>query len=477
MKKIAGIAVVFGLLNVCSLTNASIVTKSTLDDQKSVEVTVYNSNLGLIKDVRHIQLPKGISELRFMDVAAYIQPETVRAKSLNQPHQFMVMEQNYEYDLMNPSKLLDKYVGKEIKLLKENMYQDTKQIVTAKLLSNNNNQPIYEIDGEIYIGNHGAPILPEIPENLIAKPTLMWMVDSRTSKNNELEVSYLTSNLSWKADYVLVLDREDKQGDITGWVTIDNRSGTTYKDAALKLVAGEVNVVQRAEYRRRKVMMEIDGALGASAPAFQEKGFFEYHIYDLQRKTTLKDNQKKQINLLEADGFKVEKEYLVYGNKTYYNRKYREQNPKQPVNVNVKFENAKENKLGMPLPKGIIRLYKEDDEGKLQFIGSNNIDHTPKDEEVSLKVGEAFDIVAERKQTDFRQITTRLHESEWEVKLKNHKEEPVVVSIVEPVYGNWAVINSSHPYKKIDAFTLRFDVPVEKDGEVSVRYRIRVGLQ
>ena len=180
--------------------------------------------------------------------------------------------------------------------------------------------------------------------------------------------------------------------------------------------------------------------------------------------------------MLEATGAKIQKELLVYGIRSYFTRLYRGQTPKQTVNVYVKFENTKENSLGMPLPAGIMRLYKQDDEGSLQFIGEDRIDHTPKDEEVSLKIGEAFDVVAERIQTDFKKITTRLHESEWEVTLRNHKEEDVKVGIVEPLYGNWTVISNSHPYEKIDAFTIRFNIDVPKDKEVKVKYRIRVGL-
>ena len=219
----------------------------------------------------------------------------------------------------------------------------------------------------------------------------------------------------------------------------------------------------------------MDMALGA--PQFEEKSFFEYHIYDLQRPTIIKDNQIKQVSLLEAVGIKAQKELLVYGVQSYFFSRYREQNPKQPVAVYVKFRNAKDNNLGMPLPAGIMRLYKQDGDGKLQFIGEDAIKHTPKDEEIKLKIGEAFDVVAERIQTDYKQVTTRLHESEWEVTLRNHKDNDITVGIIEPLYGNWQVISNSHPYKKLDAFTVRFDVPVVKDGETKVRYRVRVGLE
>jgi len=450
------------------------VSKSTVDDQVAVQVTVYNSNLGLIKDTREIALPLGEGELRFMDVASHIMPVTVHTKSLNRPDDFSVLEQNYEYDLMNANKLLDKYVGKKIKLMDWNEFQDRKEVVEATLLSNNQGQ-IYKINDEIYLGHPGYKVLPEIPENLIAKPTLMWLYDNNSKKPHELEVSYLTKNITWKADYVVVLNKDDTSADISGWVSLDNRSGATYKNAALKLVAGEVH---RAKERMREDWIRNYTELRkeASAPQFKEKPFFEYHIYDLQRKTTIKDKQTKQVSLFEAIDAQIQKELLVYGMKGYFTRRYRGQNPKQPVDVYIKFLNSQDNSLGMPLPAGIMRLYKQDSDKSLQFIGEDRIEHTPKDEEVRLKVGEMFDVVAERIQTDYRQITTRLHESEWEITLRNHKKEDITVGIVEPLFGNWVVISNNYPYKKVDAFTIRFDVTVPKDGEVKVKYRIKVGL-
>jgi hypothetical protein len=448
------------------------VSKSTIDDQVAVEVTVYNKNLGLIKDTRNVELPLGEGELRFMDVASHIMPVTVHAKSLNYPDDFSVLEQNYEYDLMNANKLLDKYVGKKIKIIVWNEFQDRKEVVEATLLSNNQDQ-IYKINDEIFLGHPGIKVLPELPENLIAKPTLTWLYDNKSKIAHNLEVSYLTNNISWKADYVVVLNKDDTSADISGWVTLDNKSGATYNNARLKLIAGDVHRVME-EYEDRVYMMkEMERA---AAPQFEEKAFFEYHIYDLQRRTTIKDKQTKQVSLLEATGAEVQKELLVYGIKSYFTRLYRGQTPKQTVNVYVKFKNTKDNNLGRPLPAGIMRLYKRDDEESLQFIGEDRIDHTPKDEEVRLKIGEAFDVVAERIQTDFKQITTRLHESEWEITLRNHKEEDVKVGIVEPLYGNWTVLSNSHPYKKIDAFTIRFDIEVPKDQEVKIKYRVRVGL-
>lgn len=451
------------------------VKKSTIDDQKSVEVSVYNTNLALIKDVRSLNLPKGRGELRFVDVAADINPVTVHVKALGAENALRVLEQNYEYDLMDRNKLLDKYVGKNIQLLETNQYQDRKELIDAELLSNNANQQIYRINGKIYLGHYGIPVLPEIPDNLIAKPTLTWLYDN-LAKVNDVEVSYLTTGMSWKADYVLVVDTEDTLADLSGWVSIDNKSGAAYQDAKLKLIAGEINQVTPQNNLRGMPSLTLSAGMALPDEEFIEQGFFEYHIYDLQRPTTLKDNQTKQISLLEQNGINIKKEYLMYGIETYWNQSYNEQLLKQPVNVYIKFKNEKTNKLGMPLPKGIIRLYKQGQAKSLQFIGEDNIEHTPKDEEIKLKVGEAFDIVAEQKQTDYKRITTNLSESRWEIKLKNHKEEDATVGVIIPVFGSWEMIESSQPYTKVDAHTIRFDCPVAKDKEVTVTYTIRVGV-
>lgn len=451
--------------------SAGTAIKSTDQDQKSVEVTVYNSNLGLIKDTRLIDIPTGNGELRFMDVAASILPVTVHVSPQKGPGDFTVLEQNYEYDLMNADKLLDKYVGKEIKIIDWNRYHDRKDVIQAELLSNNDGQ-VYRIDGEIYLGHTGFKVLPELPENLIAKPTLTWLYENTKQSPCTLEVSYLTGNISWEADYIMVLNEDDRKADLSGWVTIDNRSGAGYREATLKLIAGEIHRAEEGG-RDRAVLAEM---VAKAAPQFEEKAFFEYHIYDLQRKTTIKDRQTKQIRLFEAADVSVEKELLVYGSTGYFTRQYREKNPEQPVAVYVFFQNSSQNNLGIPLPEGTIRLYKKDTTGSQQFIGEDRIRHTPKDEKVRLKVGEAFDVVAERSQTDFQQKTSQLFESQWEVKVRNHKKEAVIVGLIEPLYGNWSILRSSHSYRKLDAFTVRFDVTVPADGEVTVTYRVRVGL-
>ena len=448
------------------------VSESTADDQINVEVAVYNNNIGLIKETRKLTLPSGRGELRFMGVASHIMPVTVHVSSLNFPNNFSVVEQNYEYDLINADKLLDKYVGKKIKIVVWNEYQDRKETVEAILLSNNNGQ-IYKINNEIFIGHPGIKVLSNIPDDLIAKPTLTWLYDNSTTNEHNLEVSYLTNNLGWKADYVVVLSEDDTSGNISGWVTLDNKSGATYKNAHLKLIAGDVNRVTDVSGNKVVMMSHMERRL---TPQFEEKPFFEYHIYDLQRETTIKDKQTKQVSLLEAAGVKIQKVFLVEGSQGIFTRYYQRNNSKQPVNVYIKFMNTEENNLAKPIPEGIMRLYKKDSEGSQLFIGEDRIDHTSVGEEISLKIGEAFDVIAERVQTDYKQISKGLHESEWEITLKNHKDVDVIVNIIEPLTGNWSVINNSHPYTKKDAFTINFDIPVPKDKEVKVKYRLQIGL-
>ncbi len=445
---------------------------SSIDAQDAVEVTVYNSNIGLVKDSRHIKLEAGEGELRFMDVASQIMPQTVHVQPADASADFSVLEQNYEYDLMNSAKLLDKYIGRKIKLLTINQMQDKKEIVDAEVLSNNNG-PIYKINNEIYLGHPGYQILPEIPEDLIAQPTLTWTYNSRSKGVKNVKVSYLTSGINWKADYVMVVNKDDNQAGLSGWVTLDNQSGTAYKKAKLKLVAGEINRVNDNVYARRPAMRAANLELMGAKAQFQEESFFEYHIYDLQRPTTIKNNQSKQLNLLEASGIKINKEFIVRGEQNYYWGNYGAQSLKPAVNVYLKFKNSKENNLGMPLPAGTIRLYKEDAQKSLQFIGEDVIKHTPKDEDLEVKVGEAFDLVAERKQMNFQQDSNS-YDTDWEIILRNHKDSDVRIAVVEPLYGDWKIFNNSVPYKKIDANSIRFDVDVPKGKEVKFTYQVRV---
>jgi len=448
------------------------VLSTGLEDQTGVALTIYNVNLGLVKDQREIKLAKGTGDLRFMDVASQIIPTSVHIKSLVDPESLQVLEQNYEYDLLNPQKLLDKYVGKEVKLYYKNPYTEREEIVTATLLSNNGG-PIFKIGDEITFGHPGRIIFPGVPENLISKPTLVWLMENSLSKAQKVEASYLTNGINWRADYVVTLNDKDDKADLSGWVTIDNRSGATYKNAKLKLVAGDVNRV-KDEYEYKDKMLRLAEVASKAAPQFKEEEFFEYHIYTLQRPSTIKENQTKQISLINADNIPVKKELLYHGARYYYYNQHGEVITNQKVGVFVEIANKKENNLGIPLPKGTVRVYKHDKEGSLQFVGEDSIDHTPKDEKVRVKLGDAFDVVGSRKQTDWKKIAYDTYEASFEISLRNHKKEDVVVRVVEPIPGDWKILNSSHEYAKTEAFTAEFNIPVPKDKETKLTYRVRM---
>jgi len=443
---------------------------SSLDDQEEVSVTVYNSNLGLVKDTRQIHLPSGLTNLKFTGVAAQIMPQTVHIQSMTDPGGLEVLEQNYQYDLLTPEKLIEKFVGQEIKVLKDGIE------VPVTILSANNGL-VYRMGNRIFTDRGGYPgqlIFPSIPENLIPKPTLVWRLDNRNERPQKLEATYLTQGINWKADYVMVLDKEDHRADLTGWVTLDNKSGTGYRDAKLKLVAGDVNrVIDQVGYMAAGRALE-DVAAKAAAPPFSEQAFFEYHLYTLQRPTTIKDNETKQVTLLASNQIPVTKRFLYYGAQNYYRTPYGVPVSNQKVGVYVELANKAENHLGMPLPKGTVRVYKSDGDGSLQFVGEDRIDHTPKDETIKIKMGEAFDIVAERKQTEWRKLGDDLYEVAFEVSLRNHKDSPVTVSVIEPIPGDWEILKTTHEYRKIEAHTVQFDIPVKKNGEAKLQYRVRM---
>ncbi|HWR57836.1 MAG TPA: DUF4139 domain-containing protein, partial [Thermodesulfovibrionales bacterium] len=288
-----------------------------------------------------------------------------------------------------------------------------------------------------------------------------------------VEASYLTNGINWRADYVVTLNDKDDKADLSGWVTIDNKSGATYRDAKIKLVAGDVNRVKdQVVYEQR--MMKVAAAAAKPAPQFKEEEFFEYHIYTLQRPATVKENQTKQISLVNADDIKVKKELVYYGAQYYYRSSYGESISNQKVGVYVEIANKKEDNLGMPLPKGTVRVYKHDSEGSLQFVGEDSIDHTPKDEKIRVKLGDAFDVVGTRKQTDWKKIAYDTYEAAFEVSLRNHKKEDVVVRVIEPVPGEWTMLNASHDHKKTEASIAEFSIPVPKDKETKLTYRVRM---
>jgi hypothetical protein len=443
--------------------------RSGAEDRESVAITVYNQDFGLVREVREIPFARGLLRLEYGDVAASIQTETVHIRPLTGGRPLRVLEQNYQYDLLNPQKLLEKYVGRSVTVYRWNPESERDEPVQAEVLSVNGG-PILRIGDEITFNYPGRFAFPELPDNLIAEPTLVWLLDSGADRQR-LEVSYLAGSLNWKADYVMVIDENDRLGDLTGWVTLTNQSGATYENAQLKLVAGDV---QRVDERDEMMRMAVLAAAEPEGRAFAEEAFFEYHLYTLNRPTTLRNNEQKQVTLLEAPGFAVDKHLIFYGAAHYYRSQYGLVASNQKVAVFLDFQNSEENNLGMPLPAGVVRVYKEDSSGAQQFIGEDRIAHTPRDEKVRIRMGDAFDVVGDRRQMSWSALGSCISESSWEIHLRNHKDGDVAVEVVEPIGGEWTILSSTHEWVKLDAHTFKFDVQIPARGEEKITYRVRV---
>ena len=448
---------------------------TTLDDQAELSVTVYNSDIALVRDVRNLKLPAGSFDLQFKDIAATVNPATVHFRSLTEPAALGVLEQNYEYDLLEPDKLLRKYVGREITLVRTRQEGgSTREEEVRALLLSYNNGPVWQIGKEIVTGLHADHIrFPELPGNLYSRPTLIWTLQNSGASAHRVEASYLAGKLAWNADYVLTVGRDDKAADLDGWVTLTNGSGTAFNNARLQLVAGDLNRV-RQQLEQRMEMADSMKAR-AAAPAMQQEAFSDYHLYTLRRRTSINNNETKQVSMLTGTGVPTLKRYVVNGQAYYYRNAQHPGAPlKDMVQVFYQFKNEQKGGLGMPMPAGTIRVYQADSKGGVQFVGEDRITHTPKDETINIKIGNAFDVVCERKQTDFRKIATNVYELEYEVTLRNHKDSPVSVEVNEPIGGTWEMLHASHKWTKTDAWAAQFTVPVAVDGASTLKYRVRI---
>ena len=451
---------------------------SSLDDQVDLAITVYNSDIALVRDVRNLELPKGTFDLSFMDIAATVNPATVHFRSLTEPTRVSVLEQNYEYDLLEPDKLLRKYVGRDVTLVRTRQVGGTTQEeeIRARLISYNT-QPVWRIGNEIVTGLHADHIrFPELPDSLYTRPTLIWTLDNAGNTRHRVEAKYLAGKLSWNADYVLTVARDDKAGDIDGWVTLTNGSGTAFKNAKLQLVAGELNRVRKALEERLSAADSMSRREMAAAPAMTQEAFSDYHLYTLGRKTSINNNETKQVSMLAGTGFPIVKRYVVNGRSFYYHNVNRPGAPiKDDVEVFYQFKNDEKQGLGMPMPAGTVRVYQADSTGGVQFVGEDRIGHTPKDEVLNLKIGHAFDIVCERTQVDFQKITSNTYEVEYAVTLRNRKTTPVTVEVNEPIgAATWRMLHATHKWAKTAAFAAQFTVPVDAGAEAVLKFRVRV---
>jgi hypothetical protein len=446
---------------------------STLNDQTDLALTVYNSDIALVRDVRNVQLPSGTFDLSFMDIAATVNPATVHFRSLTEPANVDVLEQNYEYDLLDPEKLLHKYVGRDVTLVQTRTENGTTQQeeVKAHLLSFNG-APVWRIGNEIVTGMRADHMrFPELPANLYTHPTLIWTLQNRGAARHRVETSYLAGKLAWNADYVLTVGRDDKAADLDGWVTLTNGSGTSFRNANLQLVAGDLNRVRQEIDDMR--MKSVAGS-AARAPQMSQETFSDYHLYTLERKTSINNAETKQVSMLSGSDVPVRKRYVVDGQAFYYRNGRHPGAPiKDVVQVYYQFRNEQKSGLGMPMPAGTVRVYQADLHGGVQFVGEDAISHTPKDETLNLKIGHAFDVVCERKQVDFQQLSSSVYEFEYEITLRNHKSTAITVEVNEPIGGTWRMLQSSHQWNKTDAWAAQFTVPVPVDGTAVLKYRTR----
>lgn len=498
------IAVLLPLL--CGLAGATLEAQTkqpaSAGDRTAVDLTIYNQNLSLIREERALTLPRGTSHVIIPDIPATIDGTSLHFISLTDPLAVHVLEQNYQYDLVHQAKLLEKYLGKEVEFVRTDPETKKEFSVVGKLLATGYlQQPYYgggaptyatsggmvvEINGKIEINPAGRLVLPSLPEGLIIKPQLEWMVTNTREGAQKAEISYLAGQLSWICNYVALLGKNDDKLDMTGWVTVTNNSGTAFKNAGLKLVAGDVNLVQEAMGGPMRMMKNALANEAAPPPQFKQTDLFEYKLYSLQRRTDINNNETKQIELTSGKNIASRKVFIYDGFadqwRIYYNNfSYRAQGSfgqesSAKVGVFVTFKNDEKSGLGIPLPKGKVRVYKRDDDGKEQFIGEDQIDHTPKDEEVKLYLGNAFDIVGERAQKDFKSIAAgRVVEETMEIKVRNHKTTPVEVQVYEHPWrwSQWEIVKANKEWTKVDQSTLKFPVKIEPDGEITVNYTIR----
>ncbi|MBZ5507385.1 MAG: hypothetical protein LAO78_18145 [Acidobacteriia bacterium] len=484
--------------------------KSSNSHDDSAALTVYNQSFAVVRQTLPLDLKSGTNQLEITDITSHLEPDSVILRDLKSGRDLRILEQNYRSDVASQGRLLALYEGKTIEFLVTDK-DGNRRLMPGKIIRSGytphyeaysgydqqyrqaqqayvaagNGEPIIEIDGKLQFGLPGQPVFPALSNDTILKPTLSWLLQSDRPGNTNAEFSYVTGGMSWHADYNVVAPVSGNLLDIVGWVTLDNQTGKTFPNAHIKLMAGDVNKLRPTEMG----MADANGTLGAlrmeaAAPAVTERSFDEYHLYTLERATTLYDRETKQVEFVRAAGVPSQRLYVYDGVKIDQNyRGYPMENIRDMENFGiqsnpkiwsmVEFKNSKENHLGLPLPKGRVRFYRRDTDGQLEFTGENLIDHTPSDETIRLYTGNVFDAVGERKRT-FYKIDRNAHcvDESFEIKLRNHKKEPMEVRVVEHLYRwiNWDISKNSDPFNKLDSKTIEFRVQVPPDGEKVVTY-------
>jgi hypothetical protein len=457
-------------------------------------ITVYNSNFGVVRDTVSLDLKQGISDVSYSGVTAQLEPESVILRDPSGEVALSVVEQSYRGDPVDQQRLLQMFEGQTIRFLKvvdgKEVIESGKIIRAPSMITTKNQygnpqqmllEPIIEVDGELQTRLPGVPLFPSLGDDSVLQPTLTWKLFSDQNASVDAQLSYLTNGMSWKADYNLVLPEKGDAVTLTGWVSIENNTGKTFEDAKIKLIAGDVNKVEPPQPQRREKVYAMAMADSAGTPPqVEEKKFDEFHMYTLPLATTLRDSETKQVEFVRAENVQTKKLYVYEGFKGHYyggrndNQNYG-QNTQPDVAIYRELENKDENGLGVPLPAGRMRFYRMDDDGQLEFTGENTIDHTPKNETIRVYLGNAFDLVGERKRTEFYKHPSRdLIRETFEIEIRNRSEETVTVQVVEPLFrwSNWQIQTPSHEFEKTDAQAIEFLVAVEADGTATVTYTV-----
>jgi len=434
-----------------------LMSTTTAGAERDLRITVYNQDLGVVSDHREISVGAGQSEVEIADVPARIDPTSVHLKPKG--GEMQVLEQNFQYDLAGPDRILERFLDQSVDLILEG--GDVKNGTLLSFVGGS--VVLRQADGGVELVQRDAIIdiqLPELPDGLRTRPTLVWMVQAKKGGTEPVELSYMTGGMNWHAEYVAVANEQDTEIELSAWISLENQSGATFPNAQLQLIAGDVNRVQDNVRAPRGRMVAMSAR--AESDGFEEESFFEYHLYTLDRRTTLADRETKQLSLFPTTEAPVEKLF-----------EYNGQRDATKVNVILETENRENRGLGMPLPGGKVRIYKKDRRGQLQFIGEDRIDHTPKNEKIRLRTGKAFDVVGERIEKSQKRISERVFEREFEIKIRNRKEEAISVLVAENLWGDWEITSSTHKHDKKDARTAEFLLPVAADAETVLTFTVR----
>jgi hypothetical protein len=469
----------------------SVVAAGSLAACAQPALTLYNQNFAVVRDSVPLELKSGVNEVRYADATAQVEPDSVILRDPNGKHSLQILEQNYRNDPVSQELLLSLFEGKTIDFENIRTKDNTqmREIIPGKIIRSgyvpggNPQQPIIEVDGKLQFSLPGQPLFPSLGDDTVLKPTLNWLLQSDVPGKFDAEVGYITGGFDWSASYNLVAPEKGDTVDLVGWITMNNQSGKTFENAKIKLMAGDVNKLQPIApgYGRIRTMNALAGAMADKSEAVTEKAFDEFHLYSIARPTTLHDRETKQVEFVHAENVIAPTIYVYDGASDYrfygglnYDQGYGQSGNKK-IWVKREFVNAETNHLGIALPAGKLRFYRRDTDGQLQFVGEDTIDHTPRNETIRVTTGNSFDLVGERKQTNFRVDTgAKWIDETFEIKLRNRKKEPVEIRVVEHLYrwSNWQITAKSDDFKKTDAQTIEFRVPVQPDDEKTVSYTV-----